>query len=135
MPIAQVCTVRTRWAGSGEGRREGRAALDFGCALNTRLPLDIGVRHAEQVGMGWAPFRCARKRYRYLISAAALEEDLAGDHDGAAMVADGSQGKRKKGRRHQHASRPTPPAAGQLCDTQNTKDRRETPKWSRERPD
>jgi hypothetical protein len=94
---AQVCTVRTRWTAAGlragaanmqQGQQGGEGgsaeeALNFGCALNTRLPHDIGVRHAELVEMGWAPFRGARKRYRYLITAAAAvatEEDPEADH-------------------------------------------------------
>ena len=58
--LAQVATLRTGWAGT---------MLELARGLNTRLPADIVVTHAEEAPPGFAPYDCRRKRYRYMLSA------------------------------------------------------------------
>jgi len=58
--LAQVATLRTGWAGT---------MLELARGLNTRLPADIVVTHAEEAPPAFAPSACRRKRSRYMLSA------------------------------------------------------------------
>eukprot|EP01043_Picozoa_sp_COSAG02_P032468 COSAG02_NODE_2171_length_9598_cov_30.756817_2_plen_333_part_00 len=93
--MGQVCSVLTRysWERSNSGGEEsgdqsehhsgggggsgGGGAVDFGRLVNTRLPADIAIVGVEEVPLGWVPYRCLRKRYRYKIVGSRSPEPAA----------------------------------------------------------
>jgi tRNA pseudouridine38-40 synthase len=112
--MAQVCSVLTRWDGDRDQDQDGESTaaaaaaaeagagaglLEFGRLVNTRLPLDIAIVGVEEVPLGWVPYKCFRKRYRYRIAASRYRKPPSTTTiESDAQVVGGGGGTRGKAR-------------------------------------